>query len=80
MPDIFISYSQKDVALGASLAQRLQDSGFEVWWDTELVGGEKYREAIPKHLDEAKAVIVIWSPSTLKGAATTSRFSWQCFS
>ena len=48
MTDVFISYSQKDRAIAKNLAEKLTGKGLTVWWDTELVGGEKFREAPSK--------------------------------
>jgi hypothetical protein len=66
MADIFIIYSQVDRELVEKLAKFLTENGYEVWWDTRLVGGEAYRRLIPEKLAEAKAAIVIWTPDSVK--------------
>ena len=40
MADIFISYSKQDKALAEQLAGLLQEIGFSVWWDADLVPAE----------------------------------------
>jgi hypothetical protein len=61
MADIFISYKREDKEKAAMLADKLMASGWSVWWDHDLLGGEDYDVVIERELAEAKAVIVIWS-------------------
>jgi hypothetical protein len=69
MADVFLSYSQKDRARAQELASTITGMGHSVWWDTNLVGGETFRDAILSELEAARAVIVLWSPN-----AAASRF------
>lgn len=66
MTDIFISYSQKDKVLASELAGFLKDSGYDVWWDYDLVGGVQFRDQIKRQLAEASVVIVIWTPNSVE--------------
>lgn len=66
IPDIFISYSSKDVEWVAVLAQALTDCGYSVWWDQELRVGENYHKAIEKALKSARCVITVWSPTAVE--------------
>lgn len=59
--DIFISYSQADRDWVKELAAAFETEGFSVWWDPNLLPGTKYRDAIKKELEGAKAVVVVWS-------------------
>jgi hypothetical protein len=61
MADAFISYSRPDRALAMRLAERLRQRGVSVWWDVDLVGGERFRDAILDQLHQAQIVFVIWS-------------------
>ncbi|MBT3071474.1 SUMF1/EgtB/PvdO family nonheme iron enzyme [Rhodomicrobium sp. Az07] len=65
MADIFISYSKANRSLAEALANDLLGAGYSVWWDTELVGGEEFKNVILKELDAAQAVIVIWTPASV---------------
>jgi len=69
LADVFISYSQKRRDLTKNLAAALQGAGYEVWWDESLEGGQRFDDEIRKELDEARAVIVIWTPES-----ATSRY------
>lgn len=64
MADIFISYSKAERELTESLAEELAASGYDVWWDTNLVSGERYQKTIVSEIEAARAVIVIWTPSS----------------
>jgi TIR domain len=62
MANVFISYSQKDRATAQQLAAKLTAKGLSVLWDSQIVGGEKFRAAIEEQLKAAKVVVVLWSP------------------
>lgn len=68
MADIFISYSKKDRLLAEQLAGLLQEVGFTVWWDAQLVPANEFREEIRRQIQLARAVIVIWSENSAKSA------------
>lgn len=62
MTKIFISYSKKEPEYTWRLANELQKKGYTVWWDTDsLVPGDDFQREIEKAIDNAKAVIVIWT-------------------
>lgn len=61
MTDIFISYSRHDYAWVAKFAKALEDVGYKVWWDIQLVAGDDFHRTIPAVLEEARCVIVVWS-------------------
>lgn len=65
MADIFISYKREDKKRAALIAGKLEASGWSVWWDHDLLGGEDYDVAIERELDAAKCVVVIWSPLSI---------------
>jgi predicted nucleotide-binding protein len=60
-PSVFISYSRKDKPIAKALADDLAAAGVPVWWDRDIYPGDDFHNAIVKALDEAQAVIVIWS-------------------
>lgn len=66
MPFVFISYSQQSVPSAAVLAQALINRGFNVWWDANLRSGQQFDNVIRQKLEEAAAVVVIWTPESAR--------------
>ena len=65
MADIFISYSKVDRELALKLSAFLEAEGWTVWWDRSLSAGDTYRDEIMKELAAARAVIVIWTQTSV---------------
>ena len=61
MSDIFISYAHEDRAFASMLAGSLERQGWTVWWDRNLVAGERFGRVIEQALESARCVIVVWS-------------------
>ena len=61
MSDVFVSYKAEDRRRVEPLIQALEADGLSVWWDAQIGGGERWREAILKNLESAATVIVVWS-------------------
>ena len=59
--DLFLSYKAEDRQRVAPLVAALESDGFSVWWDAHIGGGDDWRETILRHLEAARAVIVVWS-------------------
>jgi basic membrane protein A len=51
------------------LARELADQGWSVWWDRRIPPGKTFDETIEEALDEAKAVVAVWTE-----AGVTSRW------
>jgi eukaryotic-like serine/threonine-protein kinase len=64
-PDVFLSYSREDQATARRYAETLKQEGFSVWWDQTLSTGEAYDEVTEKALEGARAVVVLWSKSSV---------------
>ncbi len=62
---VFLSYARVDRARAATLAQALEASGIEVWWDVEIKGGDAFANSIEAALYAADAVIVAWSQASV---------------
>jgi TIR domain len=65
MAEVFISYSKKDHAAAEELARRLTARGFDVWWDFQLYTGDDFHEVIRTEIQQALAVVVIWSEASV---------------
>ena len=68
MADVFISYSKQAPQPTRDLARDLEERGFTVWWDTELLAGDEFHDKIKEEITAAKIVIVIWSPASIKSS------------
>jgi hypothetical protein len=66
MADIFISYAKADRPLALKLAAMLEAEGWTTWWDTSLTIGDDFRNEIMTELGRARAVIVIWTDTSIK--------------
>lgn len=64
--DIFISYCRDDRPAAQHFAACFAREGFTVWWDAVLRSGQTFDEVIEKELRAAKAVVVLWSPRSVK--------------
>jgi len=65
MADLFISYSRHDRDRVERLAEMLERAGWSVWWDRRIQAGNSFDKVIEAAIDEAKAVIVAWSQSSV---------------
>ena len=65
MPQIFISYSRKDIDFVRQLAGDLEKAGYDVWWDlTDLRGGDDWPRVIPAAIESSQYIIVVLSPNS----------------
>jgi adenylate cyclase len=65
MADIFVSYARSDKARVAPLVAAIEAQGWSVWWDPEIDAGQQFDDQIEEELKAAKAVLVIWTPSSV---------------
>jgi TolB-like protein len=64
-PDIFLSYNREDQAVARRFAEAFERAGLNVWWDVTLRSGEAYDEVTENALNQARAVVVLWSPRSV---------------
>ena len=62
---VFVSYSRGDQKQALAIIRMLESAGFRVWWDGLLEGGVRYDRATENALDHAKAVVVVWSKTSV---------------
>jgi hypothetical protein len=66
MPQIFISYSRKDIDFVRKLAGDLEAAGYDVWWDiTDLQGGDDWVSKIPDAIAASQFVLVVLTPTAI---------------
>ncbi len=61
MADIFISYKRQEREKARAIAEMLVMHGYDVWWDIELLPGDKFSREIDEVIKSASAAIVLWS-------------------
>jgi TolB-like protein/Flp pilus assembly protein TadD len=66
LPDIFLSYGHDDLQSAKRFAENFEREGLSVWWDSSIRSGEAFDAVIEKALREAKAVVVLWSKSSVQ--------------
>ena len=64
-PSIFVSYSRADQKRALPVIKALEQSGFRVWWDGLLEGGENFLPTTEAALEGADAVVVLWSKTSV---------------
>lgn len=66
MKQVFISYSHMDRSDCETIAQLMQQTGeFEIWFDRELLPGEKYRHKIVRKIEEADFFLILVSHNSM---------------
>src|SRR5215469_14869203 len=68
MADLFVSYARADRARVAPLVAALEAEGWSVWWDPEITPGQEFDRLIAEELDKARAVVVVWTPTSVESA------------
>jgi adenylate cyclase len=66
MSHVFISYARADEPSAGLIAERLRESGFDIWRDDELPAHRAYAEVIEERIKGAAAVVVLWSADAVK--------------
>lgn len=76
MADVFISYKRQDRPIVERLAGALQQLGFDVWWDFELLSGEDFRQVIRAVIDQCRAAVVVWSRASVESGFVLDEASY----
>jgi predicted nucleotide-binding protein len=62
---VFVSYAPQDKATAQLLALRLQDAGMDVWLDTNLLPGERWRDLVDRKLRTSDYFIALISAASV---------------
>src|SRR3954447_11161618 len=66
MADVFVSYARTDKPRVAPLVAAIEAAGWSVWWDPAIDPGQEFDERIANELSAARAVLVVWTPASVK--------------
>jgi adenylate cyclase len=66
MADVFVSYARSDRARVAPVVAAIEAAGWSVWWDPAIDPGQEFDEKISAELAAARAVLVVWTPISVK--------------
>lgn len=66
MIDIFLSYTHIDRPRVRPVVELLESEGWTVWWDRGIEPGTQWQPELEAELANCRAVIVIWSRSSVK--------------
>ncbi|MFM6932649.1 MAG: TIR domain-containing protein [Novosphingobium sp.] len=58
---VFLSYSREDQKTAKAVISLLERLGYKVWWDGLIPGGERFGKVTGEALENARAVMVLWS-------------------
>ena len=62
---VFVSYARADKARVQYIVEALSAEGCQVWWDSHIVGGTTFAREIEAALNNAQAVVVVWSATSV---------------
>ncbi len=65
-PEVFLSYAHEDVAVAQAISQRIAHERWSVFWDRTIPVGFTWDDIVEEALDEAKCIVVLWSPAAQK--------------
>jgi tetratricopeptide (TPR) repeat protein len=68
MTKVFLSYVREDLGTARKIAASLERAGHSVWWDRHIRGGAEFAAEIDRALDDAQAVVALWSHRSVKSA------------
>ena len=63
--NLFVSYARADRGRAERLIKALEKLGYVVWWDARLEGGSAFAQSIHDALQQADAVVVLWSRTSI---------------
>jgi TIR domain/Cell Wall Hydrolase len=66
MTDVFISYKREERPEAQAIAEVIASRGYDVWWDVDLLPGDKFADEIETIIHQAKVAIVLWSEKSVK--------------
>lgn len=66
MADVFLSYGRTSHASARRISGALESAGYSVWFDENLPAHRPFSDVIEEQLENARAVIVLWSQGSVQ--------------
>lgn len=66
MADVFISYAREDRSRIKPFVELLEQQGWSVWWDREVIPGHSFGSEIDKQISRASCVVVFWTADSIE--------------
>jgi hypothetical protein len=66
LADVFISYKREERGKAKALAEAVVKRGYSVWWDVDLLPGDRFAKEIDAVIGKAKAAVVLWSKASIE--------------
>ncbi len=66
--DIFLSYAHQDRHRVEPLVKAIEAMGFDIWWDHQLIAGDRWSDEIKRAMESAKCLLVFWSTAAQESA------------
>lgn len=70
--DVFISYKREQRAVAQALSQALRAHGEVVWWDVDLLPGDRFAREIASVLDAQHGTGRCWAKASEGASCPTS--------
>ena len=72
---VFISYSRKDMSFVKTLAEDLEEQGFDVWYDlTDIGAGDRWAQEIQEGISQSEIFVIVVSLNSLKSEWVEKEF------
>ncbi|MBT3711829.1 MAG: SUMF1/EgtB/PvdO family nonheme iron enzyme [Anaerolineae bacterium] len=72
---IFISYSRQDMDFVKTLAEDLENEGFDIWYDlTDIDAGDRWAKEIQDGINESEIFVIVVSPNSIKSEWVEKEF------
>ncbi|HVR39021.1 MAG TPA: toll/interleukin-1 receptor domain-containing protein [Thermoanaerobaculia bacterium] len=68
--EVFLSYSSENQSWIRRFRDALKDSGVTVWFDRELLLGERWKDEIEKALRQSRILVTVLTPDSIQRGST----------
>lgn len=75
-PYVFVSYARADRKQAQAIIKCIERSGFRVWWDGLIPGGERFSTRISEALEGAGGIVVLWSAHSVESNWVQDEAGW----